>query len=308
MYNFCTNNCHEFVAHFLNSIEYDGSRGWNMVNLAAIMLFKASAASSPSAKRCRAPPKHLTVCQSSRLRILLPPPPCAPPPPPPLFLLPSLYLLFPLLLDSPPYVAAPYSLLPPTSSPSLICLPCPLFLFPLLLPSSTDIPLLSSNHYSSVALPILLPSPPPFSPASPPPFTHLLVAPCSLHPSCVNIHSLLPSCPLPSSLSLVRLACPFFLIPRFFSPYSSLRSLYSCSPASSSPLSLAVSSSLILSSLTLGAWLPFVIEVEAPLLCVASKGQFVSLQAIVWTWLPFAIFATPTVRSAYVQPLISHSR
>lgn len=40
MYNFCGNNCHEFVASFLNSMQYGGSSAWNMVTLAALMLFK----------------------------------------------------------------------------------------------------------------------------------------------------------------------------------------------------------------------------------------------------------------------------
>jgi len=41
MYNFCGNNCHEFVAHFLNSMHYRGSTHWNMVKLAAMVFFKA---------------------------------------------------------------------------------------------------------------------------------------------------------------------------------------------------------------------------------------------------------------------------
>eukprot|EP00192_Tetraselmis_astigmatica_P014863 CAMPEP_0117651212 /NCGR_PEP_ID=MMETSP0804-20121206/1969_1 /TAXON_ID=1074897 /ORGANISM="Tetraselmis astigmatica, Strain CCMP880" /LENGTH=165 /DNA_ID=CAMNT_0005457169 /DNA_START=18 /DNA_END=512 /DNA_ORIENTATION=+ len=48
MYNFCANNCHEFVAHFLNTIGYAGSRRWNMVTLAAMMTVKGRFVSLPA--------------------------------------------------------------------------------------------------------------------------------------------------------------------------------------------------------------------------------------------------------------------
>ena len=32
-YNFMTDNCHAFVAHFMNELQYGGSKTWNMVRL-----------------------------------------------------------------------------------------------------------------------------------------------------------------------------------------------------------------------------------------------------------------------------------
>ncbi|GLT25556.1 hypothetical protein SLA2020_006780 [Shorea laevis] len=40
-YNIFTRNCHSFVANCLNRLCYDGSMDWNMVNVAALVLFKA---------------------------------------------------------------------------------------------------------------------------------------------------------------------------------------------------------------------------------------------------------------------------
>ncbi|KAG9128677.1 hypothetical protein Leryth_018314 [Lithospermum erythrorhizon] len=39
-YNLFTCNCHSFVAHCLNRLCYEGSMDWNMVNVAALILFK----------------------------------------------------------------------------------------------------------------------------------------------------------------------------------------------------------------------------------------------------------------------------
>ena len=32
-YNFLTTNCHVFVSHFLNEVQYGGRKNWNMVML-----------------------------------------------------------------------------------------------------------------------------------------------------------------------------------------------------------------------------------------------------------------------------------
>lgn len=32
-YNFMTDNCHAFVAHFMNELQFGGSKTWNMVRL-----------------------------------------------------------------------------------------------------------------------------------------------------------------------------------------------------------------------------------------------------------------------------------
>ncbi|XP_044463758.1 protein REVERSION-TO-ETHYLENE SENSITIVITY1 [Mangifera indica] len=39
-YNLFTCNCHSFVANCLNRLCYGGSMGWNMINVAALILFK----------------------------------------------------------------------------------------------------------------------------------------------------------------------------------------------------------------------------------------------------------------------------
>ncbi|KAA8525167.1 hypothetical protein F0562_006969 [Nyssa sinensis] len=39
-YNLFTCNCHSFVANCLNRLSYDGSMGWNMINVAALVLLK----------------------------------------------------------------------------------------------------------------------------------------------------------------------------------------------------------------------------------------------------------------------------
>ncbi|KAJ4837980.1 Protein REVERSION-TO-ETHYLENE SENSITIVITY1 [Turnera subulata] len=39
-YNLFTCNCHSFVANCLNRLCYQGSMGWNMINVAALILFK----------------------------------------------------------------------------------------------------------------------------------------------------------------------------------------------------------------------------------------------------------------------------
>ncbi|KAF7830473.1 protein REVERSION-TO-ETHYLENE SENSITIVITY1 [Senna tora] len=39
-YNIFTCNCHSFVANCLNRLSYGGSMNWNMVNIAALILFK----------------------------------------------------------------------------------------------------------------------------------------------------------------------------------------------------------------------------------------------------------------------------
>lgn len=39
-YNLFTCNCHSFVANCLNRLSYGGTMGWNMVNIAALVLFK----------------------------------------------------------------------------------------------------------------------------------------------------------------------------------------------------------------------------------------------------------------------------
>ncbi|MQM03218.1 hypothetical protein Taro_035990 [Colocasia esculenta] len=39
-YNLFTCNCHSFVANCLNRLSYNGSLGWNMVNVAALVLWK----------------------------------------------------------------------------------------------------------------------------------------------------------------------------------------------------------------------------------------------------------------------------
>uniref|UniRef100_A0A5B6ZXX2 Protein REVERSION-TO-ETHYLENE SENSITIVITY1 n=1 Tax=Davidia involucrata TaxID=16924 RepID=A0A5B6ZXX2_DAVIN len=39
-YNLFTCNCHSFVANCLNRLCYGGSMGWNMINVAALVLFK----------------------------------------------------------------------------------------------------------------------------------------------------------------------------------------------------------------------------------------------------------------------------
>lgn len=40
MYNLFGNNCHQYVAHAMNLMAYDGKRDWNMVHLAALVLFR----------------------------------------------------------------------------------------------------------------------------------------------------------------------------------------------------------------------------------------------------------------------------
>lgn len=42
-YSFLTSNCHSFVAHALNAAAYDGSTGWNAVNLTLCMLRRGRA-------------------------------------------------------------------------------------------------------------------------------------------------------------------------------------------------------------------------------------------------------------------------
>lgn len=39
-YNLFTCNCHSFVANCLNRLCYGGSMGWNMINVASLVLFK----------------------------------------------------------------------------------------------------------------------------------------------------------------------------------------------------------------------------------------------------------------------------
>lgn len=39
-YNFLGNNCHQFAAHAMNLMAYDGKRNWNMVHLATMMLLR----------------------------------------------------------------------------------------------------------------------------------------------------------------------------------------------------------------------------------------------------------------------------
>lgn len=39
-YNLFTCNCHSFIANCLNRFCYDGSMNWNMINVAALILFK----------------------------------------------------------------------------------------------------------------------------------------------------------------------------------------------------------------------------------------------------------------------------
>ncbi len=39
MYNFLTDNCHCFVAQFLNDVAYNGSKSWNTVQLVWCQLF-----------------------------------------------------------------------------------------------------------------------------------------------------------------------------------------------------------------------------------------------------------------------------
>lgn len=39
-YNLFTCNCHSFVANCLNRLSYGGSMGWNMINVAILILFK----------------------------------------------------------------------------------------------------------------------------------------------------------------------------------------------------------------------------------------------------------------------------
>ncbi|KAL9168044.1 hypothetical protein ABFS82_05G135600 [Erythranthe guttata] len=41
-YNLFTCNCHSFVANCLNRLCYEGSMNWNMVNVAALILFKGN--------------------------------------------------------------------------------------------------------------------------------------------------------------------------------------------------------------------------------------------------------------------------
>lgn len=41
-YNLFTCNCHSFVANCLNRICYDGSMSWNMIDVAALVLFKGT--------------------------------------------------------------------------------------------------------------------------------------------------------------------------------------------------------------------------------------------------------------------------
>ncbi|BDA41133.1 Transmembrane protein 222 [Coccomyxa sp. Obi] len=40
MYNFLTDNCHCFVAQFLNDVTYDGSKSWNTVRLATMVCLR----------------------------------------------------------------------------------------------------------------------------------------------------------------------------------------------------------------------------------------------------------------------------
>lgn len=35
-YNFLTVNCHAFVCHFLNELQYGGRKNWNMVLLVSV--------------------------------------------------------------------------------------------------------------------------------------------------------------------------------------------------------------------------------------------------------------------------------
>jgi hypothetical protein len=39
-YNLFGNNCHQFSAHAMNLMAYDGRRDWNMIHLAAFVLLK----------------------------------------------------------------------------------------------------------------------------------------------------------------------------------------------------------------------------------------------------------------------------
>ncbi len=36
-YNFLTVNCHAFVAHFMNELQYGGRKNWNMVHLVSTL-------------------------------------------------------------------------------------------------------------------------------------------------------------------------------------------------------------------------------------------------------------------------------
>ena len=40
IYNLFGNNCHQYVAHAMNLMAYDGKRDWNMIHLAALVLFR----------------------------------------------------------------------------------------------------------------------------------------------------------------------------------------------------------------------------------------------------------------------------
>ncbi|KAK9916726.1 hypothetical protein WJX75_006285 [Coccomyxa subellipsoidea] len=40
MYNFLTDNCHCFVAHFLNSVAYGGSQNWNTIRVVILVLLR----------------------------------------------------------------------------------------------------------------------------------------------------------------------------------------------------------------------------------------------------------------------------
>ena len=42
-YNFLTVNCHAFVAHFLNELQYGGRKNWNMVHLVSVLQLHSTA-------------------------------------------------------------------------------------------------------------------------------------------------------------------------------------------------------------------------------------------------------------------------
>jgi len=39
-YNFMTDNCHAFVAHFMNELQFEGTKKWNMVGLVSSSLLQ----------------------------------------------------------------------------------------------------------------------------------------------------------------------------------------------------------------------------------------------------------------------------
>lgn len=55
MYNLFGNNCHQFAAHAMNLMGYDGKKEWNMIHLAALVLLKGSWVDTWSALKCWGP-------------------------------------------------------------------------------------------------------------------------------------------------------------------------------------------------------------------------------------------------------------